>query len=305
MSQAPNTGGHLEADGALVSITLLWALTFVVVKDALAGVDPFTFLVLRFALGAAALSLVARKALLHRESLRAGLVLGPLLFFGFAFQTVGLLSTTPSRSAFITGLYVVLVPLLSTALLRRLPRPTSLAGVALATLGLYVLTHAGGEGTTRDTLLGDALTLGGAVAYALHITLNERFAPRAIPAGLVAVQLWMVAGLSALCLPFVEQRFTPSFPVLFALGLCGLFASAVAITLQTWAQARTSAVRAVVIFSLEPVFAALFSVLAGREVLGQRELLGGGLVVLAVLVSEVGAIILERWRQRRSAPAQA
>ncbi len=304
MSQ-PTAGGHLKADGALVALALLWAWTFIVVKDALTEVDPFTFLTLRFTLGAVALSAVARKSLLHRDSVRGGLVLACALFIGFALQTTGLVYTTASRSAFITGLYVVLVPLLSMALFRRVPRPTALLGVGLAAVGLWVLTRAGAGDLPRNALLGDVLTLGCAVAFAAHLVLTERYARKAVPTAMVAVQLWGVALLSALCLPFTEVRFTPSTPVLLAVGVCGVFASALAITVQTWAQARTSAVRAVVIFTLEPVFTALFSVMAGREVRGVGEWVGGGLVVLAVLVSEVGAEALSRWKQRRSAPARA
>jgi drug/metabolite transporter (DMT)-like permease len=293
---------RLKADVALVALSALWAVTFVLVKDALGAVDPFSFLTLRFCIGGLALSLVAGRGLLHRESVRGGLVLSVFLFLGYALQTAGLVHTTPSRSAFITGLYVVLVPVASVLLLRRLPRVASLAGVVVATVGIWVLTL-GTAGDGEGTLRGDSLTMGCAAAYALHISLTEKYAPRALPTTLVAVQLWVVALLSALCLPFVEVRahFTPA--AVMAALVCGLFASALAISVQTWAQARTTAVRAAVIFTLEPVFAAFFSVAAGREQLGLREWVGGGLVVLAVLLSEVGNLAVDRWRQRHSVPA--
>jgi drug/metabolite transporter (DMT)-like permease len=114
------------------------------------------------------------------------------------------------------------------------------------------------------------------------------------------VQLWVVALLSALCLPFVETRveWTPAF--LGAVAFCGVFASALALSVQTWAQARTSAVRAAIIYSLEPLFAGGFSVALGYETLGVREWVGGGLIVLGVLVAELGSVLWGRWRAREA-----
>ncbi|QSQ27938.1 DMT family transporter [Pyxidicoccus parkwayensis] len=294
----PERTQRLQADGALALITLFWGVTFVVVKDALGHGDPFSFLTLRFSVGAAVLSALAGRQVLNPVNLRRGLVLGAFLFVGFALQTLGLTLTTPSRSAFITGMSVVFVPLLSLVLFKRVPKVTSLLGVVLAAVGLYFLTRpeAGGEG--GGLARGDVLTLGCAVAYACHITLTERYAPKEGVAGLVAVQLWSVALLSALCLPFVTRRveWTPSFVA--AVLVCGVLASAVAISVQTWGQARTTAVRAAVIYSMEPVFASAYSVALGYEVLGAREWAGGGLILLGVLVSDVGAAAWAWWRSR-------
>jgi drug/metabolite transporter (DMT)-like permease len=138
----------------------------------------------------------------------------------------------------------------------------------------------------------------GAGAYSLHICLTERFAAREGVTGLVAVQLWVVALLSSLCLPFVDVHvaWTPAFVGAFL--FCGIFASAGALTVQTWGQARTTAVRAALIYSMESVFASTYSVLLGYETLGPREWSGGALIVSGVLLSEVGAVALERWRAR-------
>ncbi|MFP2905560.1 DMT family transporter [Pyxidicoccus sp. 3LFB2] len=289
---------RLQADGALALITIFWGVTFVVVKDALRHGDPFTFLTLRFLVGAGVLTALAERQVLNPVNLKRGGVLAVFLFMGFALQTVGLTYTTPSRAAFITGMSVVFVPLLSLVLFRRVPRPTSLLGVILAVVGLYLLTRpdVGHEG--MGLARGDVLMLGCAVAYAFHITLTEGFAPKEGVMGLVAVQLWGVALMSALCLPFVTRRveWTPSF--LGAVLVCGVLASAVAISVQTWGQARTTAVRAAVIYSMEPVFAAGYSVALGYEVLGAREWTGGGLIFLGVLVSDVGAAAWGWWRAR-------
>ncbi|MCY1020495.1 DMT family transporter [Pyxidicoccus sp. MSG2] len=297
----PERTQRLQADGPLALVTLLWGVTFVVVKDALGHGDPFTFLTLRFLVGAGVLSVLAGRQVLRPVNLRRGAVLGAFLFVGFTLQTVGLTLTTPSRSAFITGMSVVFVPLLSLVLFKQVPKVTSLLGVVLAAVGLYFLTRpdtgsTGGEG--GGLALGDVMTLGCAVAYAFHITLTERYAPKEGVMGLVAVQLWGVALLSALCLPFVTRRveWNPSFVA--AVLVCGVLASALAICVQTWGQARTSAVRAAVLYSMEPVYAAACSVALGYEVLGAREWAGGGLILLGVLVSDVGAAAWGWWRSR-------
>jgi drug/metabolite transporter (DMT)-like permease len=291
----PEGSARLQADGALVLMTAFWGVTFVVVKGALSHGDPYSFLALRFSIGALALTAVARRELFVPQTLRRGLLLGVFLFLGFVLQTVGLVSTTPSRSAFITGMYVVLVPVLGLALFRRRPRASSWMGVVLAAVGMRYLTGAQvGEG--QGLSWGDWLTLGCALAYAFHILLTERYAPKSGVVALVGVQLWVVAALSALCLPFtgVRVEWTPSF--IGAAAICGLFASAVAICVQTWAQARTTAVRVALICSMEPVFAGVYSVALGYEVLGVREWVGGGLIIVGVLVAELGGLLLGRAR---------
>jgi drug/metabolite transporter (DMT)-like permease len=276
---------------ALALCTLIWGLTFVVVKDALSASDPFTFLTLRFALGAVALLLIARRRIFDRRLASSGLGLGLILFAGYAFQTFGLDDTTPSRSAFLTGLAVIGVPFVSWGLFRRPPAWPSVAGAAIAIIGLARLTDFNlGTGLSR----GDLLTLACAAAYALHIALTEKFAAPGDSIPLVTLQLLVVTVLSALCIPLGAARFSPTPAYWGAVVATGLLASALAISLQTWAQARTSAVRAAVIFSLEPVIALVASIALGRESPGAPELIGGALIVGGVLVSEVGGALLRR-----------
>ncbi len=279
----------------LLGLTAVWGLTFPVVKGALAQADPFPFLALRFLLGASAATLLAGARLRHGPSVRAGLVLAPFLFLGFALQTVGLQYTTASRSAFFTGLCVVLVPFIQVALYRMWPRLPSLVGVGFSAAGAYWLSGGAAAGQA-PTLKGDLLTLGCAVAYAIHLTLTSRLAAKSQVTAMVAVQLWGVALLSALCLPFVEHRVAWNGSLLGGLLFTGLVASAFAINVQSWGQARTTAVRAALIFSTEPVFAAGYSALYAGERLGTAEWVGGGLIVAGIGVAEVGAALLDRWR---------
>ena len=285
-----------------MAITAVWGASFVVVKHALVYADPFVFLALRFAVGASVATALGAPGLRKPGVVRAGLVLGSFLFLGFSLQTVGLVYTTEARSAFITGMAVVLVPLVSIAVVRRIPQPPSIAGVVIAAIGLYILTgDLSSSAMQSGTGLGDLLTVGCAASFALHIALTEKFAPHMPPLALVAVQLWVVALLGALCIPFASARvqWTPDF--LGAVVFSGAISSAGCIALQTWAQARTTAVRAALIFALEPIFATLIAVALGRERLDAREVLGGSLTLLAVLVSEVGNVV---WA-RRTRPSRA
>jgi drug/metabolite transporter (DMT)-like permease len=287
----------LFADALLVLITAVWGLTFVTVQDALAHADAFSWLALRFGVGAVAAAVVARGALRNAATAKAGAVLSCFLFTGFVLQTKGLALTTPSRSAFITGMSVVLVPGVTLLLFRRRPRVASLVGVAFAAVGLYLLAGVGLGHGAPGVLAGDLLTVGCAVAYAFHITLTERFASAHPAMALVAVQLALVSLMSAVCVPFLPHHveWTPGFIAAFL--FCGVVASAVALGVQTWAQARTTAVRAALLFSLEPVFAAAYSVAMGRERLGLREVWGGALIVLGIIVAETGAALWTRWRR--------
>ena len=284
------------ADGVLVVVTAIWGASFVVVQDALRLADPFTFLVLRFTLAAGLLTVLDWRGLFDRQILVVGAALGALLFVGFITQTAGLQFTTPSRSGFLTGLSVLLVPFVGLLLFRKWPSPPVLLGVALAVAGLWLLTG-GMSGSAGTTAKGDLLTIGCAVAFAFYIVLLEPAARVHPSTPLVAAQLWMVALLALAALPFVPRYLNPTPAFWWAVLYTGVLSTAVCMLGQTWAQARTSAVRAALIFALEPVFAAVFSVAVGRERLGIRELTGGTLIVLGIVAAELGGAL---WARRRA-----
>ena len=284
------------ADGVLVVVTAIWGASFVVVQDAVRLADPFTFLVLRFTVGASVLTVRDWRALVDRRLLVSGAGLGALLFVGFITQTAGLQFTTPSRSGFLTGLSVLLVPFVGLLLFRKWPSPPVLFGVALAVAGLWFLT--GGMSVSGGTTAkGDLLTIACAVVFAFYIVLLEPAARAHRSTPLVAVQLWVVALLALLALPFVSRHLVASPALWWAVLYTGVLSTAVCMLGQAWAQARTSAVRAALIFALEPVFAAIWSVMLGRERLGMRELTGGTLIVLGILAAELGGVL---WARRRA-----
>jgi drug/metabolite transporter (DMT)-like permease len=254
------------------------------VKGALDDSDAYTFLALRFSVAAAVAGAIAGRQLIDPRLVRPGAWLGLFLFLGFATQTWGLHTTSPSRSAFITSLFVVFVPLFRWVMFTRSPSASAFAGAALAILGTYVLTGASlGGGLSR----GDWLTVACAAAYSVHIVLTEAWSKELPSVPLVTAQVIVVAALAWLTVPLGPQRLVASTDFAVAVLLTGIVATALGISIQTWAQSRTTAVRAALIIALEPVFATAWSVFTGREPYEPRVLQGGALVLLGVGVAEV------------------
>jgi drug/metabolite transporter (DMT)-like permease len=271
----------------LLAVTAVWGVTFVQVKDAVAVYPLFAFLAVRFAVAGATLAPVAAPRLrgLGRGGLRAGAALGLLLAAGYALQTAGLQRTTVSATGFVTGLYVVLTPVLALVLFRVRTGPAVWAGVALATGGLALLAgvHAGSPS-------GDLLVLGGAAAFALQIVLVERWAPRYDVVALTQVEmLAALAAFLAVALALGDLAVPHGRTVLAALLVTGVFASALAFLVQTWAQQRTSATRVAVVFAMEPVFAGLFGYLLDGDRLGWSGWAGCAVILLGIVVAEPAA----------------
>ena len=215
--------------------------------------------------------------------LKPGLGLGLVLFGGYALQTLGLETTAPARSAFITGLTVIFVPFVSWRLNARRPPMRAFLAAGVALVGLQQLT---GFSFSETIPPGDALTLGCAVLYAFHITGTGKYGKGLPSLPLTAVQLAVVAVLSAATLPFVTRRFEPTPSYWGAVLFTGVVASAVAIGVQVWAQTKLTAVRAAVIYSLEPVFALGWSLVIGLGWPGRPEVIGAGFIMAAVWLSE-------------------
>ncbi len=284
---AMNPPNSIKADIALFFITVIWASTFAVVKQCLGQISPILFLVLRFWLAGLVMILFMPGVLrgMSREILRKGSLLALLLAGGFIFQTLGLRETTPSRCAFITSLSVLLVPLLGYLLLRYRPRVQTLCGVVLATTGLALLTL-----NLRELTLtrGDALTLLGAVVFALHILYLGRCASTSDPCQLAVLQLIGTAVICSLGLPVLEAPVAHwNATLALYLFLTAVLATAFACYVQIRAQQFTTANRAALVFSLEPFFAAFFSYLLLGEILTGKEWLGGALVLAGIVTSEL------------------
>jgi drug/metabolite transporter (DMT)-like permease len=275
------------AEGALVLAALCFGATFPLVHDALGDVEPFAYLVLRFAIAVAVLApfavVIGRRRGDDRRALaRAGLLAGTLLASGYAAQTIGLQLVSPSTSAFITGLYVVLTPIVEAVVRRRWPASPVLAGVAVAAVGLYLLT-----GATLALGTGELATLVGAALFAVWIVYQGEYARRLHPIPFTTVQLLVI---TLLCLPpaGVQGVGRLSGLALFAAAFTGVVCSAVALSLQVWGQRRIPPSRTALILLLEPVFAGIAGYASGER-LGAVKLVGAAVILTGIAVSELAA----------------
>jgi len=268
----------------LLLVTAVWGVTFVQVKDAVAVYPFFAFLALRFAIAGGTLAVpgAARLRRLGRAGALSGILAGALLGAGYALQTAGLERTTVSSTGFITGLYVVLTPLLALAVFRTRAGRGVWLGVLLATAGLALLA-----GIHRGSLLGDLLVLAGAAVYSLQIVLMERYAPRYDAVAFTLVEmLTAFGGLLAIALALRDLPFPHGWTVWGALLVTGVFASALAFLAQTWAQRRTTATRTALAFSMEPVWAGLFGFTLAGDRLGAAAWLGCAVIMAGIVVAE-------------------
>jgi drug/metabolite transporter (DMT)-like permease len=272
---------------ALLAVTAVWGVTFVQVKDAVALYPLFAVLAVRFAIASIALGVPAGPRLrgLGRNGWLAGAGLGLLLATGYGLQTAGLERTTVSSTGFITGLYVVFTPLLALALFRVRAGRAVWAGVALATLGLALLS-----GVDAGSATGDLLVLAGSAAYSLQIVLMERFAPRYDPLAFTEAEMIAAfAGFAAVALALGQVELPRGWTVWGALLVTGLFASALAYLVQTWAQRRTSATRTALAFTMEPVFTAFFGFTLAGDRLGWLGWGGCAVIMAGILLAEPAA----------------
>ena len=271
----------------LVAVTAVWGVTFVQVKDAVAIYPLFAFLALRFAIAGCTLAVpgAGRLSSLGRSGAGAALVAGALLGAGYALQTAGLERTSVSSTGFVTGMYVVLTPVLALALYRdRLGRGAVL-GVVLATVGLALLA-----GVHRGSASGDLLVLAGAAVYSLQIVLMERFAPVYDAVAFTLVEMLAAfGGLALVALAAGQVGIPHGSTVWGALLVTGVFASALAFLAQSWAQRRTSATRTALAFSLEPVWAAFFGFTLAGDRLGVTAYVGCVVIMAGIVVAEPAA----------------
>jgi drug/metabolite transporter (DMT)-like permease len=271
-----------KAEAALLWNTLVWGSTFVVVKTALEDISPILFLALRFSLAAAVLTaLLWRRIKWDWRTAGAGGLAGVFLFSGYLFQTLGLRYTSAPNSAFITGLGSVMVPLLAALVYRIRPQVSEVLGLAVATVGMGLMTLKGGLDTINP---GDLLTLLCAVGFAFHIVVLGHFSERMRFELLSVAQIAAAAVFSILLFWWAEParvQWRPS--VVGAILVTGLLATALAFTIQAWAQQYTTSTRTGLIFTLEPVFAWITSfALAGEGLSGQAA--AGALMILGGVV---------------------
>ena len=268
---------------ALLAMTAAWGSTFFMIKDVVTRIPVPDLLALRFAIAAVALAVIAGPRLrMSTTTLRRGLLLGLLYGVAQLLQTFGLAQTAASVSGFLTGLYVVLTPLLSALILRTRIPPAVWAASVLATAGLGVLSLQG-----FAIGYGELLTVASAVVYALHIVALGRMSEPGTAWALSAVQMATIAvvcGVAAVPGGIQLPASGTDWAIVIYLAL---IAGALTMLLQTWAQARVEAARAAVIMAMEPVWAAAFAVAFGGEGVTGRMIIGGGAILAAMYLVEL------------------
>jgi drug/metabolite transporter (DMT)-like permease len=270
---------------ALTSVAAIWGASFVLMKDALKGQSVDDFLATRFIIATCALVLFKPTALseISREMLGKGALLGLFLGSGYLFQTIGLHLTTAATTGFITGLYVVLTPILGALFLKSNVTRNEWIGVIMATIGLALLSL---KGFTIG--LGELSVLLSALFFALHILGLGRWSGKFATYPLTIIQLGTIALLTSILalvddgyeLPNTEQEWVATI-------FTALLATSIAFLIQTWSQSKMDATVVAVVLTLEVVFAALFAVIAGQEVLTLRAILGGTLIFAAMLFMQI------------------
>ena len=276
----------------LVFTTLAWGATFVLVKEGLNHAQPFTFGAYRFLIATICTAFLVRSQIfqLHKQEFYSAVLCGFFLFTGYAFQNFGLwenefyTATTPSKSAFITSISIIMVPIMLVITGIQKVSFRIWTAILLATIGLYLLLDPTGTGIS----LGDIFTFGCATSFAIHIILQDRYAKKGIHVTrFFLIQVVTVTTLSFICSFFFDTQSPSWSPELInALLMTGIIATTIAILIMVWAQQILSPSQTALIFSLEPVFAAVFSWILIGELLGFSGWVGGFLVVSAVVWSE-------------------
>ena len=287
----PDSGNReFLSDASLLFIAIIWGSTFIIVKQAIADIPAFAFLTLRFALAFSVLILICFRRLKHlnlRMLLDGGL-LGGALFLAFSTQTLGLQYAPASVVAFVTGLYVVFVPIFSSLFIKKFPTPYSIAGVLLSGVGLGLITLNGTVGLSR----GEMFALLSALFCSIHIILTDIFSRKHDTYLLTTIQIgttFLLSGMvSAMHDPFTLPR-TWHPQLVTAIALTGILATVVGFFVQTGMQRFTTPTKAAIIFCMEPVSSIFFGYFIGGELLAARQYLGAALIVGAMLTAEIGS----------------
>ncbi len=272
--------------GALVAITFIWGVTFVLIKSAIRHIPPLEFLSIRFLIASLLLTALVPRS--FKEAIRVPRIVIPVgaaLAAGYAFQTIGLVTTGATKSSLITGMFVVVTPLFGAVALRAFPKPVVAAGAFLAAAGLFLLTT--GPDTTFNR--GDAITLFVPFAFAVHILLMGRYARQVSPAALASGQMVVAFILLAAVSVFSEALVVPrGAEVWIALLVTSVGASALAFVVMAWAQRVLSPTQAAVVCTMEPVFATACGVVVLSERLSLVGWAGAALIVGATLLVSIG-----------------
>lgn len=275
----------------LIGITAIWGTTYLIVHTAMLTCGPCFYVGLRFATAGLAAMVLFRHTLsgLTKRELVVGVLIGAIILIGYVGQTMGLKTITSSQSAFLTALFVPLVPLLQWLIFRKPPTIMRILGIIIAFIGLLLLTgtQPGGGGTQGLSFsYGEIITLISTVAFSVQIVLIGYFAPSVDSKRITVVELLFCAMGSFLLMPVTGEA-VPAFSWVWFAAAIGLGLATTGIQLaMNWAQKTVNPTRATLIYAGEPVWGGIAGRLGGDR-LPQTSLAGAGLIVIAVLISEL------------------
>jgi drug/metabolite transporter (DMT)-like permease len=278
----------LIADFSMIMVAMIWGVSFVFVKVSIGVIPSMEFIGIRFIIASLVLAIMFYKHLLktNKQELIAGCVIGLFLFLGFYAQTIGLQYTTPGKSGFITGIYIVIVPFFASVVQRKFVGWLPITGAVIALSGLGLLSIS----STELFLLGkgDLLTLFSALAFAMQIIAIESYTKKFNPFVLTVVQV-LVTGMLSLVYSAIFEPFTFQIPaaVWSSVAFTALFSTCLAFLVQNIAQKHTSSTHAALLLGLEAPFALIFSVILWGELPTLRGYVGCGLIFLAILIIEL------------------
>jgi drug/metabolite transporter (DMT)-like permease len=287
------------ADLGLVYCAAVWGATFYMVKDALSGVDPVAMVAHRFLLSALLLAPWALVRPTRGRHLKESLILAVLLFLLYTTQTIGLGFTSASNSGFITGLFVIFVPIFLLFFYRKSPTAVQWISSALALLGLWMLT-----GGISSVNFGDVITLVAAATYAGHLLATDTYVRADADAVVLAFHQFWMTGLMALayCLVSGRSLAVTGDSAAGTIAFLAVVPTLSAFFLQMWAQKVTAPVKVSLIFSLEPVFGAVFAWTLGGELFVPARAAGGAVIVAAMMAGELSKLDLLKGRRKEILP---
>ncbi|MFD2371194.1 DMT family transporter [Brevibacillus sp. GCM10020057] len=291
---------QLKADLAMLLVTLFWGSSYLFMQMGLTDLSTFNLIGLRFGIAFVIAACIFYRRLLQttRKTLGHALILGAILFVVFATVTEGVKTTTASQAGFLVSLTVIFVPLLS-ILLKHKPQTRVFFGAGLAVVGIALLTL----NESLRISMGDALCIATALFYATHIIVTGRLAPQSDAIALGVCQLGFAAAFGFVSSLFFESPRLPHTPKAWlAVLVLSVLCSAIGFVVQTVAQKYTSPTHTGLIFSLEPVFAALFAFLLSGETLSIRGYIGAALVLLSVLIAEIDFARWFRGKKQQASP---
>lgn len=283
---------QLKADIALFLVTIGWGASFILTKSSLAQLSTFNFLAIRFfiAFGLSSVIFIKDMIKIDKKTFRYGIILGIILYGSFALQTMGLNYTSASKSAFITGFNVVLVPIFSTLMVKKIPNRKTLVSVIVAFAGIGMLSL---NGNITRVNIGDIYTLISAITFALYIIFVGKYTIDAQSVPLAVIQIGIVGFLSLVTSFAFERPTIPTdYQVWINIVILSVVCTSGAYIVQSVAQKYTSPTHTALIYTAEPVFAAVFGYIIFREVLSPRGLVGAVLILSGMLITEVDFKIL-------------